>query len=342
MCNYVAIATPIATDTMSLSRDQIDQAVKDMDRKKKDISRIETGQAALEITSSLGVNTPVTLLADIRQCIVDLNNSVIALSEDQMRCHADVQRMHQESLAAMFKLAEEMRNMSRSSGSPSVGVSQSASQQKADVTYWHRGTAINTGPSMIGCIFLQLDSIIQKEISLSAADSSDVTPMELKDWTTVVTIMSQIPSTRTQISDKLVMPKIRSGEAEVALPLVASTVSGRTTVCSVEHIKRMVDECPSITSTVEEVRRRVIMCPGILSIARMRRMMAVKFPYVTGDNTLDITEPEIKRCGSRAVNDAVKKLKIPQKKVYARLILEEGMVPISAANTARNSSPDSN
>ena len=322
----------------TVDRKVIDTVLRNFDRRKDDELRNQATSSALEAAAAVGTSTPTTLLADIRSCIVELTGVLKTTNEEARERATQDERRHQEVLAFVSEINNNMGKLSV--GSPQQPFSYSTPRRLATPQeqrkYYYGGDELKTKESIIGCVLMQMYKAASNQTFHSNTVESDASLMELKDWSSVVSITSQALSVVTPTQGKLSHVKASSVEATTACELAASTVSGRMAVCKLEHIRRLQNECPTIMQIVEEVRLRITLCPGLVSVARTRMLISMGFPFVNNDDTLNMTRVGEREGGSKVVVDTVSQLNIPQRKVYAMNILRDQMKPIIAVRAVIN------
>jgi len=331
----------------TIDKDEIIDALRKFDRKKESDKYEEAAEKSRSIASAVGTDTPVTLLTDIRQQLNDIQKAIDNftvsiqgvteyLVEVESRRMEVEDRRHNELLAFINKMSQipstsvsiPMSPMSMSQSRVSIG-----SQLDSQVKYFYKGDELKTSQSVIGCMLLHLESMISRSLP-SSIDISDTAIMGLKEWSSACTVLREASSNSTPNIGTLSFPKRNSDECNSAINIIATTISGRTVVCKEEHLSMISNSCPAIVRCVEEIRLRAIACPGIISSLRLRNLSAISFPYITKDDTLNITNFNPRAIGSATLYDTVKRFSIKQKKCYANLILEEGKKPMIAANLA--------
>ncbi len=334
----------------TINPEDISEVLKQFDRQKQSDEYAAAGDKAREVVSSLSTDTPITVLIDMRQQLTDLNANIREQNDvsNQLSQHITKyiqeqqklnEQRHQEMLAFLNKLSNTLGKSSIPS-SPNISTQmQSLSVSELNDKYYYKGDQIKTSQSVIGCFLMHLDILVKKTLPLQE-DSSDTSIMELKDWSSAVTILREVNSTSTPSSGVLALPKKSSDEAIQTLDVIASPVEGRTVVCTTAAMETLQLNCPTITRCVEEIRQRAMACPGIIGSSRLRNLSTLGFPYITKDKNLNVTNTSPKIVGSAVLRDTVKRMNAHQKKIYAELILAHGNKPMVAANTAVNCTVD--
>jgi hypothetical protein len=329
----------------TINPDEIANVLKQFDRQKESEKYVSTGNAAKEIVSSIGTDTPLTVLLDIRQLLTEINHTTrdhARKQEEAFHTIIDImseqravgEQRHRETLAFINKMSE---SSGREYSPRSTGVSphmKSISLTDSDGRYYYKGDEIKTNQSIIACFLIHLDVIVSKALPLSD-DITDTSVMELKDWSSAVTILREVESSVTPNPGVLSFPKKNAEESINTLDVIASPVPGRTTVCKNEHIHSLIVNCPTISRCVEEIRQRALLCPGIVGSSRLRNLAALSYPYVLKDGVLNITNTAPKPMGSAVLHERVKQMNSHQKKIYAQLILgAPSKKPIVASSIA--------
>lgn len=317
----------------TINPEEIANVLKQFDRHKQAEEYDTTSTNSREIVSSIGTDTPITVLLDIRQLITELLTETKVLNEKIDFQQELNEKRHKESLAFMFEMS---KSVSRNNITHTPIVSsqpRSSFPTEHAATYYYKGDEIKTSQSVIGCILIHLVNLTSKTLSVSN-DVSDVTVMELKDWASAVTILREVDSANTPNSGVLQLPKIGSTESQYALSIIAAPVAGRITILKCEHIAQLVANCSTVVKCVEEIRLRATKCPGIIGSSRLRILSAIEYPYVTNDGVLNIVAHSPRPIGSAVIHEKIKSMNINQKKIYAQLILRNGKKPVVALNEA--------
>ena len=334
--------TPNMDET--IKPEDIASVLKQFDRQKESEQYSTASSNAREVVSSIGTDTPLTVLLDIRHIMTELCTEIRKRNErdDEMsqlmfkfvrqQKESDDQR-HREMLAFMNKLSKSGVHVPTPLP-PSVSAQmKSLSISDSNDKYYYKGDEIKTSQAIIGCFLLHLDLIVSRNLPVSN-DTSDTVVMELKDWSSAVTILREAESNNTPSTGILTLPKKTSEEAIQTLDVIASPISGRSVVCKTEHIQSLILNCPTISNCVEEIRQRALLCPGIISSSRLRNLSALDFPYVTREGVLNIVNTAPKPRGSNILHEKIKQMNAHQKKIYAQLVLANGHKSIIAATTA--------
>jgi len=326
--------------------EKIAEALKQFDRQKQSEEYHTVSNNAREIVSAIGTDTPTTILLDIRHILSEINTAIARQNQksdemiqfilETMKIQErSTEQRHNEMLAFMNKVSDST-NRGHISQSPSVSSQmKSLSMTESDGRYYYKGDEIKTNQAVVACFLMHLDLMISRTITMSN-DITDTSIMELKDWSSAVTILREIDSYITPNRGILSIPKKTSVECTNALDIIASPVPGRTVTCKTEHIKSLIATCPTIANCVEEIRLRAIACPGIIPSSRLRRLSAISFPYVRRDDMLNITEHSPKFIGSTVLHESVRQMNTQQRKIYAQLVLGSSIKPMIASTTASN------
>lgn len=315
----------------SVHADDIARALQNMDRAKKNEDDIIEAETALKAASSIGTNTPVTLLIDIRQSLGDLTDAV-KVQQDLMRLQMeDSRRMHKESLAFMKELTDAVNKAQISSMSAHTwqpGVRMSVEPEGAQ-RYYHNGDVITMPAHVMACVLIHLERTASKSMTYPQTGTPDTMVMGLKEWVTVVNAVSKAQSVQTSSSGKLTLPKMSTEEVRYVLGIFASTVESRVVSTKPEHFSDIVSHCPGFTGCMEEIRQRMSKCPGLIGQQRSTSLASLEFPYVKGDALM--FHPKPPKVGSKVVFDIALKFTAKQKDSYASYILRDGMAPLAAS-----------
>lgn len=322
----------------TINREDISNALKQFDRKKDSEYIHSLADKSRQISSALGTDTPITVLNDIRSMMQDIqkelrdytrrNDNMI---EIMMHSFADIKSDNNDRHAEIMAYIEKMSTKGLTTSVIPLRAEKITSSDK----FYYKGDEIKTAPGVIACMLIHLNIMISKEIDTSN-DISDITPMEFKHWVSAVSILREVDSRKTPNLGVINLPKKTSDEAITALNIIASTVQGRTVVCLIDHLRRLINECPSIVKFTDEIRRRAMLCPGVIGSSRLRCLTAISFPYLTNEGALNITTRNPPITGSAIVLSNVRSMKADQKKIYATCILRNGKSPMPASVIALN------
>lgn len=304
--------------------------------RRKDHEKYNTEASKIvEATAAIGSDTTLSVLLDIRKSMIDLTTSLnehtVTIRDQQEKS----QRNHSEVIAYLDQILECSRSMPVSN---TIGIAGTTpAPTLVSQVYYHFNTVIKTGTILVASILLRVHDLIQRCAPATAPGNMDAMVVELKDWVSVIGLVHRATSTVTKVAGKLTMPKPGSGEYATALSIVGSPSQGRNTPLQPQHVHDLTVRCPGIMSIVEEVRLRIIACPGLVGHQRARCLASVEYPYVDTDGALTYTDGDVST-GSRAVMNIVRTMKASQRALYTARVLEQGMVPIRAANTVMSES----
>lgn len=325
----------------TIGPEAIEEVLRNFDRRKDAEKRADASTEALNIASAIGTETPMTVLIDIRQCICELTAVLRTSNEDAAAREEASARRHNETLAFMSEMNDSLRKGHVTSHAPtSMRTSPSVNSKQEQREYFYGGDKLSTKNAVAGCVLMQVYNVAVREMSGSSYQQMDATPMELKHWSSLVSIVVEADSNITSTKGKLVLPKQTSSESITASELVASTVEGRNTLCKLEHLRTLQEECPSIIAVISEVRERIIACPGLLSPSRFRCLASISFPLVTRDGTLNMSSVDSRKGVTKVILDVISSLNIPQKKQYAMKVLRDNTKPLVAAKEVEKSKGD--
>lgn len=316
---------------------QVTEALKRFDRKKDSEDAAEANAEALKISSAIGTETPITVLMDIRQCIREQSELLRGLNDKLVEAETCNATRHREILALMCDISDGVKLGTSTGAAHNLSTPGSLSPAAAVREYYYGGDKLATKNSVAGCVLMQMFNAAQRHSPDGAPHQADTMPMDLRSWSSLVSIVVEAESNITQVKGKLALPKQSTYESTTASELVSSTTQGRMTVCKLENFKRLQDECPAVSSSVEEIRRRVVACPGLVSQAKCRVLSRIGYPFVTKDGSFNITDSHANKGGSEIVVSKVSHFNVPQKKVYAVRVLKDGMKPMMAATDVERS-----
>lgn len=334
----------------TINFDDLSEVMKQFDRKKDSEKYEESGNISRQVATSLGTDTPITVLNDIRQVLSDTLKENIRyhkrceeLMEQETKILMGIGQTiagnHEQTLAYLSKIGTSIsESAGMSIGTSFHGTSNISGNTISSTTkYYHRADEIKTSQAVIACFMMHLDSIISKAFKYN--DSViDTTVMELKDWSSAVTILREVDSKITGHKGVIDLPKRNSADVLDVLDVIASTVQGRVLTCKAEVLREVMVNAQTIGNCVEAIRLRAIECPGILSSSRVRNLDSIEYPYIGSNGSLIKSNEPGSPNGSDIVYSNVRSMNVPQKKIYAWLILHHEKRPIYASNEARKHS----
>lgn len=316
----------------TIQQEDIQEVLRNFDRKKESEKKSNINTEALNISSAIGTETPMTVLIDIRQCICELTDTVKKSNEDAATREERSLQRHMELLAYISGINDTLQKQrSESHTSIQRGVSLPIHTKQEQREYFYCGDKLSTKNAVMGCVLMQIYNAVVRQMSETTYHQTDATPMELKHWSTLVTIVAEAESNTTHTNGKLTLPKQNSSECITASELVASTVPGRSTSCTLKHLRRLQEECPSIIAAVNEIIERIIACPGLISSSRSKCLNSLSFPLITRDGTLNVSGNNVQKGATKIVLDIVSSLNVPQRKQYASKVLRDNVKPLVAA-----------
>lgn len=287
--------------------------------------------------SSIGVETPVTLLADIR----DIQSKALEAARETNRLlaekEANDERRHKEMCTLLLGLLEQSKS-SVHGGASTIHTSSILGHQSlegAKTQFYYGSTAISTGTHLVGCILMHIDALLAEHPVFHKYQTSDVSFMDLKDWGTLV---SYLLNADKASKGGLRLPKPTDEDFKSVCRVVAATAPGRRPRCDVSHIAALLAEAPGVMNTVEWVRLAIIKCKGVVSPEKELRFSQLTYPFVNEETDLSIKVAEHRRLPSKSLFRSVSDLKATQKKRYMSLILEGEKTPMTALDTVYSES----
>lgn len=316
----------------------LQDAILDMDRRKVQDEVASAAKSGLDAAASIGTETPMVILRDIRRCIVDLSELIREREQSEQEREIQAERRHNEMIATLQRItiqASAASGGSRSSVSrESIGSVNGAEEKRF---FYHYHTKITTGAQIVSIVLMQLDKVLENSGQLPTDASSDAVILDIKGWSSPIIKIAAAESAVTSNKLKLELPKLSQQETTDALNIVSSTIQGRGQSFRIADMSTLQEKCAGLLGIVEEVRQRIIKCPGMIPEGRRTRMAYLKWPYMTREGELNVgmVSSEFVRAGP-LVTDGVPKLKDDAKKFYISEVLGKGTAPILAFNKAKN------
>lgn len=315
----------------------LQEAIRDMDRRKAQDEVDSAAKSGLDAAASIGTETPMVILRDIRKCITDIQEAMREREYNEEEREKRREERHTELIATLQHMASSPL-AARGTLRQSVSRDSIASSSMIDDErkYYYYEIQVNTGAQVVALILMQFDKLLRNSGQLPSSGSTDSTIMGLKAWSSCVLKVAPVESTVTVARGKVNLPKLKQQETVEALDLVSSTTQGRDQPFGVSQGLKLHEKCVGVMGIVEEIRQRLIRCPGVVPDGRRERLAYLRFPYVTRDEELNIsmTCEGFARAGP-VILDSVPKWKDDSRKLYIREVLENGLKPIIAFNKAR-------
>jgi len=314
----------------SLRKEDLEHLLRQLQLKRDTDSATEEHSRAVEVTAALGTETNHTVLLDIRQQLLELNRNAafaIQMASDAMQ---QSKTQHTEMMSAMLDLSQSIRMMGRSGGSASPVELSAGSATPLKTTYYDSDGKIVSTHQVIGCVLSQVDTVIQRITNDSGTDSVLV---DSQKWTQAVKAVARVGSIHSNMNQPVKLPKVTAGEVIRCMETVASTQPGRSVTLRPSHIRELASTCPDVMGIAEEVRHRILLCPGLIGSVRAKRLATISYPYFdANDEVIPASAPV--NVGSKIVISMIAPAKYAVKEAYAKMILEDGMMPRAAMSAA--------
>lgn len=324
----------------TIKPEQYGEVLRKFDRKKEHNKITEANEAGRTAAGSIGGETPLLVLMDVRKELSDLSNRLDESNSIMRELLASLnnardddaiksEQRHKDMLAYMSQISDAISSSRSIVSHPSVSLPQRSKTVKgtgSETTYYYYDFQIKNTEAVVGCILMHLCMLVTN--NLGDFNEKETTLFGLQEWTSAVRYV--------RLMDKFKLPKFDTYDVQQSLEVVASDTLGRRVVLKIEHIGQLCNTCPTIMVGVEEMRRRIIQCPGVVTLSKSKQLATLDFPYVTIENTLNITDTDPKIAGSDALVDIVRSMNDTQKKSYTKEILLEGKRPMVAARHAKS------
>lgn len=319
----------------------LEDAVRDMDRRKVQEEVGLAAKSGLDAAASVGTETPMVLLRDIRRCMLDMSEMLREFERE--RCEREAAReirKEQEHSEIIATLQQMSSGVSGSTVAPRQSMSRDSMMSMNTVgekrEFYDHNTRISTGAQVVAAVLMQLDSVLQNSGQLPHIEAKDTVILDLKGWSSPILKVSGVESANTANRPKVNLPKQSQQETITVLEKVSSTTQGRTQSFRVADVVVLQNTCPSVMGIVEEIRQRLLRCPGILPESRRERLAYLRYPYATRDAELNVSRTaEAYKSVGPVLLDGVSKLKDDRKKFYVSEVLTNSVQPIVAYNKAK-------
>lgn len=276
------------------------------------------------ISSSIGAETPIGVLAEIREAQYKLIDEMKKATLMEQEIEKRNQDRHTELCSILLAIAETRSDTRSASNSVSAFSSREAeSKHRA----FYGSHAITNGTYLAACILMHIDAMLQAHPRFKKIQGADTTYLSIKDWFTMCT--SALNADKNS-KVGLRLPKPTDGDFIAASKIVASSVQGRQPQCDSTHIAILLSECPALMNTVEWLRSALVRCTGVLSPERTCRLRLLPHPFVNESGELLVEKVDTLRMPNKFMYQDIAAMKITDRKEYMRLVLECSVRPADA------------
>lgn len=291
----------------------------------------EAAEAHRTASSSIGAETPMGVLAEIREGQSRLLDEVKTLIKVHQEVELRAQERHREMCTVLLGIAESSSNGLRTIRHTS-SVALRGSEEETRSGSFYGSHSITNGTYLIACILMHMDNMLQSHPKFRKIQSTDSTFLDVKDW---YNLCSSALSADKQSKVGLRIPKPTDEDFRNAARMTASPVRGRRPTCDATHLSLLLSSCPAIITTVEWMRSTLLKCTGVLSPERTCRFRLFKHPFVSGASELLVQDAMVLKLPNRWMHQDVLNMKATAKKEYMRLILEESIKPVDAISMTK-------
>jgi hypothetical protein len=278
------------------------------------------------VSSSIGSETPLGVLTEIREGQSRLLQELKALAEIQRETEARREERHREVCTILLGIAEPSRTYA-SEGTRASNVPHQSVSLGSDGKSFYGSHSIANGTYLVACILMHMDSMLQAHPKFKKIQTSDSTFLDVKDW---YTMCGSALNADKNSKAGLRVPKPVDEDFRAACRVVASPVRGRRPTCDSSHIPLLLAGCPAIMTTVEWTRVALLRCAGVLSPERTCRFRLFKHPFVNDVSELLVEDTSTLKLPNRWMHQDVLNMKSTVRKEYMRLVLEESLKPMDA------------
>lgn len=289
---------------------------------KKEGERIhKTANIVREASAHLGIETPLTVLVEIRSAMQEILDTLRHSREEEAERHSQ--------LCTILLSLNDTSNMSQV-GQETRYLGSVAGDRAHRQEYFYGDVRISTATQLVGVVMMQINNVLDKYLHSSGSFGSDSSSMGVKDWSSLVKHLLACDAKRMTHTGKISLPKPSSHDFTEAANIVCSTVKGRTLQCSVNHLFELMRHSASIAGCVAAALERLVKCPGLVSAERHVKMSRIGYPFALDPDTLNLRDP----CStptSFAVA-GVARLKSKDREAYIEKVLTDGNNPVIALN----------
>lgn len=284
------------------------------------------------VTSSAGVETPLSILSDVRKGVSEMTTELNSLNSkfDTLINIVAEQRNEQRLLLTRVlespqgRVADDSSQMTSEFGSRSFNTTLGST-----TTYYYGQWAVKTAPALLGCVMYHVDCLIAN--TNASLEYTDVSYMEPKVWCSLITMFSQ---SIVNAKQSMRLPKPSESDFKRAAEVVCSKFPGQSVQCGATQIRALVGLCPEIMSTAQLIIDYCMKYKGVLSHQRTKRLAGIAYPFVDGNEDL-VSNPNAAsyRPAPDSIHQKYTQLKLNQKKNYVKF-LSEGVSPPVALRRA--------
>lgn len=283
------------------------------------------------ISSSIGSETPVGVLTEIREGqarVLDEMKNILAM---QQEIEARTQERHREMCTILLGLVEA-GGTHRSAAAKALGPARSIAEPAQKSQFYYGPSAITNGKYLFACIFLHLDRMLKAHPRFKKIEDTDKTLFTIKEW---YNMCSYALDGDKESKAGLRIPKPTDEDFISAAGIVASTLPGRKPECDTSHISLLLSQCSEMMNTVEWLRVALIKCTGVLSPERTCRFKLIQHPFINADSVLLVSDTPTLRMPNKYMHQDVMAMKATQKKEYMELVLGSSMKAVDAISAVR-------
>lgn len=281
------------------------------------------------VASAAGVETPLSVLSDIRKMTADTN---VMLNSLDSKFSAIVELMTEqknEQRLLLTKLLEHQNTNTRimQSVEPSeYGTHVISSTGSTNATYYYGQWPVKNAPALLGCILYHLDVLFSSHSSANP-DEVDVSYMEPKAWSSLVSLLIQsIENSKLSLR----LPKPTDNDFKRAADIVCSKYSGQSPQISAVHVRSLVGTCSEVMSTVQVIIEYCTKCRAVLSPARLKRLASTHYPFIDDNEELIVDPTRVKIASlPDAMHQEYNALKAEQKKRFIRSVYSGATAPVA-------------
>lgn len=286
----------------------------------------DTAQAYRLVSSSIGSETPLGVLAEIREGQTRMIEEIKGLAGILQEAELRTEQRHRETCTILLGIAE-LGGGGVPPGTETVPAVQAETRGTSRSCSYYGSHAITNGTYLVACVLMHIDSMLQSHPVFKKIQNRDSTFMDIKDW--YVVCGSAFNADKVS-KVGLRIPKPTDEDFRSAVRMMASPVCGRRPVCEASHLSLLLASCPALMTTVEWMRVTLLKCAGVLSPERTCRFRRLSHPFVSEASELLVDEASTLKLPNKWLHQDVLSLKVTARKEYMRLVLEESLKPMDA------------
>lgn len=292
-------------DSVSQKLTAIEQSLTDKNLRSK-------SRAHLDIAASIGAETSVSILSDIRSLLSQL---VIAQQENNRLLEAAEQNnsnRHNDICVALLK--------DTVASTPATPLHLATSDSSSN-GFWYGDTRIISSTNLIGCVLYHLDQLLMAHPRFARIALRDTENYDVKRWSSLTSLTTM---SLRDTGNTIYLPKPKDHVFSDIAQLIASSEKGRRPKVNVNVLLSVMEVAPAFTSTLYTVHDTIVKLSGMVTPSKEARFRRLLQPYVNDNLELNIENGKL-ILPSSVKYEKFSELKAPAKKMVMKQAISEGI-----------------